>query len=63
LEIDAVIFAYREKNKEEIAKKANQKFECECGGRYVFNHKSTHQKSKKHQEYLQTLQTLNPIPP
>ena len=35
---------YYEDNKE----KNQQKFNCECGGKYTFEHKSQHLKSKKH---------------
>jgi hypothetical protein len=55
---------YREENKEAIVEyhkkryeknkeKLNQKFNCECGGKYTHANKSKHLKSKKHQEYLQ----------
>ena len=43
---------YREKNKDEINKKKYEKFICECGGSYIFCHKSTHFKTKKHQKYI-----------
>jgi hypothetical protein len=39
---------YREKNKDKL----NEMFNCECGGRYTYNGKSTHFKTKKHQAYL-----------
>ena len=39
---------YRENNREKI----NQKFECECGGKYTRQNKSQHFKSKKHKAYL-----------
>lgn len=39
---------YREKNTEKI----NEKFECECGGKYTYKHKSTHFKSMKHIDYI-----------
>ena len=37
-----------EKNKEIV----NQKFNCECGGKYIYRTKSRHNKSKKHQSFL-----------
>jgi hypothetical protein len=40
-----------ENNKEEL----NKKFICMCGGKYIKRHKSTHIKTKKHQQYLQNL--------
>ncbi len=57
---------YREKNKERIREtnkiyntmnkeKHCQKFDCECGGKYTYYQKSTHFKTKKHQNYLLSL--------
>jgi hypothetical protein len=41
-------------NKEEILKKKKENtFECECGSTCRVDHKSTHNKSKKHQLYIQ----------
>jgi hypothetical protein len=45
------ITKYREENKDKI----NEKFNCECGGKYTYQNKSTHLKSKKHQTYLSTI--------
>jgi len=42
---------YRKKNKEKISKK----FNCPCGGKYTHYHKSIHDKSKRHQNWLCTL--------
>ena len=39
---------YNQKNKE----MRNEKFNCQCGGRYTHQGKSTHFKSKLHQKYL-----------
>jgi hypothetical protein len=44
---------YYEKNKAEL----NQKFNCECGGTYTYQHKSKHCKSKLHQKYLLNKET------
>lgn len=55
---------YREANKEAILEykkdyyeankeKAKEKFNCDCGGKYTYSQKSTHEKSKKHQQFLQ----------
>ena len=46
---------YRIDNKEKLKEKKNQKFTCDCGGRYTLSHKSTHKKSKKHQKYIEQL--------
>jgi len=46
---------YRKNNKEEINKKCN----CECGGYYSHKHKSTHEKSNKHQKYIQSFSSLS----
>ena len=43
---------YQEEHKDEIKAKANEKVECECGGRYTKRNKSSHMKSKKHQNYV-----------
>ena len=39
---------YRTENKEIL----NKKYICECGGNYTKKHKSTHNKTKKHKNYL-----------
>jgi hypothetical protein len=46
---------YYEKNKEQILQKAKEKYECECGSTIRKSDKTTHQKSKKHQNYLSSL--------
>ena len=33
-------------------KKLQQKFDCECGGKYTKEHKSCHSKTKKHKNYI-----------
>jgi hypothetical protein len=43
---------YRTKNKDKIKANKSQKHTCECGGRYIHNHKARHMKTKKHQEYM-----------
>lgn len=30
----------------------SEKFNCECGGKYTYNHKLEHFRSLKHQKYL-----------
>ena len=45
---------YYNDNKDKINIKKNEKFECDCGGRYSYTHKSTHIKTNKHQNYLQS---------
>ena len=35
--------------------KINEKFECDCRGRYLYTHKSTHFRTTKHLNYLQSL--------
>jgi hypothetical protein len=49
---------YYENNKEKIKEyyennkeKYKEKYKCECGGKYTFQNKSTHEKSLKHKEY------------
>jgi hypothetical protein len=48
---------YREKNKDKI----NEKIICECGGLYLIRHISTHNKTKKHQTYLNQLNSFTPV--
>ena len=43
-----------QKNKERIAEKAKEKFTCECGSTLTKGGKKIHEKSKKHQKYLQS---------
>jgi hypothetical protein len=47
---------YYEKNKDAIAKRLNQKYTCECGGRYTHVHKARHFRTQKHQQYMATQQ-------
>ncbi len=42
---------YQEK-KEEIKKKQNEKFNCECGGRYSNSTKARHLRTKRHMKYI-----------
>jgi len=44
---------YREANRERISEIRNEKFDCPCGGKYTKKHKSQHEKSKKHQDWVQ----------
>ena len=44
---------YQLKNKDKI----NKKFVCECGGKYTHQHKSTHEKTKIHQDWLKSSNT------
>ena len=42
---------YREEHAEEIKARKNQKFTCECGGKYTNSHKQSHLKTTKHKEW------------
>jgi hypothetical protein len=42
---------YYNENKDKI----NEKFDCECGGKFTSKHKFIHLKTIKHQKYLETL--------
>ena len=42
-------------NKGKILQYQGQKHICSCGKEYTHHHKSRHERSKKHQEYLKTL--------
>ena len=48
---------YREKNKDKI----NKKIICECKGLYLLKHISKHIKTKKHQAYLNQLNSFIPV--
>tara|TARA_R110000764_G_C10699214_1_gene345008 strand:- start:14 stop:421 length:408 start_codon:yes stop_codon:yes gene_type:complete len=39
---------YQEKNKEKL----HEKFDCECGGKYIYKSKSIHFRSKKHINWI-----------
>ena len=39
---------WRDRNREQI----NAKYVCNCGGRYVWNHRSHHINTKRHKEYV-----------
>tara|TARA_R110000824_G_scaffold242997_1_gene431646 strand:- start:294 stop:863 length:570 start_codon:yes stop_codon:yes gene_type:complete len=43
---------YNKINADKIKERGNQKFNCECGGKYSYKHKQTHSKTKRHQKYL-----------
>jgi hypothetical protein len=51
---------YYETNKEQIKIKKNQKFDCECGGKYTYCNKAEHLNSKKHKNYLTTKDSMKP---
>ena len=42
---------YRQKNKEKISKK----YDCDCGGRYVYSSRARHFKTIKHKNYINYL--------
>jgi len=44
---------YRQLNKASMIIKQGVKFNCECGGKYTHSNKSIHQKTKKHQKFIQ----------
>jgi len=43
---------YRENNKEKIKQYKNEKFNCECGGKYTTANKVRHMKSRKHKNFI-----------
>ena len=49
---------YRNENKEAILEKRKIKFLCICSGRYTNNNKSQHEKSNRHQNYINNLSTI-----
>ena len=46
------------RNRPKYLARRNEKTDCECGGRYSRNNRSTHFKSVKHQNYLQSNITI-----
>ena len=44
---------YYDNNKNMINTKANKKCNCSCNGRYTIANKAYHERSVKHQKYLQ----------
>ena len=46
---------YYKENKDWILERQKQKHLCLCGGRYIYANKKQHERTKKHQTYLLTL--------
>lgn len=47
---------YREQNREKISEKKKEKIECECGSNIRKSDLARHRKTKKHLEYLETIE-------
>ena len=45
---------YSKTNAEKLNARKNQKYECPCGGRYTWIHKTAHDKTIKHMNYEET---------
>ena len=43
---------YRQNNREKIKERQNQKFKCDCGGKYQYSTKVRHNKTNKHKSYI-----------
>ena len=43
---------YYENNREKIKEKQNEKFDCECGGKYTRQNKIVHLKTNKHKGFI-----------
>ena len=52
---------YYQENKQEINQNQKQKHDCECGGKYTNQNKSTHFKTPKHLNHIQYIQPSNSI--
>lgn len=52
---------YNKQNAEKIKKHKNEKFVCECGGKYTKAHKSKHFKTDKHQAYITTVKLFKEL--
>lgn len=44
-------YTYRAKNKDKL----QRKYVCDCGGYFTYNHKSEHEKTKKHMNYANNI--------
>ena len=53
--------AYWATHKEVIARKASQPHNCLCGGKYITSTKARHEKSPKHQAYLQQAKKVDEL--
>jgi hypothetical protein len=49
---------YKQANKEQIAENAKEAYECQCGSIIRKDSKTRHEKTKKHQNYLLTINTF-----
>ena len=49
---------YREKHKEAIKERKSRTYTCPCGSCSTIDHKARHERTKKHQNYLKTLETV-----
>ena len=47
---------YYENNKEEIKEKTSKKYTCACGSELRWDYKAKHEKTKKHKEFLHSVQ-------
>ena len=47
---------YRINHKEELKEKKGLKCNCQCGGKYVHNHKFRHLQTKRHLDYIKSLE-------
>lgn len=43
---------YREKHREKLNARLRERFECECGGRYMYCNKIRHNETKMHMRYV-----------
>ena len=50
---------YRHNNRNLINEKQKQKHNCACGGKFINAHKSQHEKTKKHCQYINNSKNIN----
>jgi hypothetical protein len=43
---------YQKENYKINKERLNKKYDCECGGKYIYKNKPQHLKTKRHQDYL-----------
>jgi hypothetical protein len=52
-QISEKVKEYREKNREQISERKKEKYTCECGNIICKSHKARHERSQKHQLFIQ----------
>lgn len=51
----AAIKQYHQNNKATILERKKKKYNCQCGGKFTHGNRVSHQKTKKHMKYLESI--------